>query len=243
MYASINGPVGTPQASLAIGAVNANPPLTPPGQILELVDPWWGAAEMIYARAGGAIRAQGLCSLLPSFQTNQFRFDATEVPNTANLGRMLAVAIAPMVLGDYGWFVVSGIVPVNSSAAVAVDTAIGIAAAGQAGANTAGKQILNARTVAASTTTVIKAGATAPSGSNRLTVGNTDGWFPGIYLSGTGIAAATTVVSVDPSGRIVTLSANTTAAVNGNVTGTYNNATVFYNVVHLNRSFAQGAIT
>ena len=57
------------------------------------------------------------------------------------------------------------------------------------------------------------------------------------------IAAGTTVSSIDPSGRFVTLSAVTTAAVAGTVTATYNNATVFYNVAHINRPFAQGAIT
>ena len=76
-----------------------------------------------------------------------------------------------------------------------------------------------------------------------LQVPNSDGWFVGAYLSGTGIAAATTVSSIDPSGRFVTLSVVTTAAVSGSVTATYNNATIFYNVAHLNRPFAQGAIT
>ncbi len=53
----------------------------------------------------------------------------------------------------------------------------------------------------------------------------------------------TRVTDIDPSGTLVTLSVATTAAVNGTVTGTYNNATIFYNVAHLNRPFAQGAIT
>lgn len=242
MYSGLDGIVGTPQMSLAIGQVNQVPPLTPPGQIVPAVDPWWGAAEFIYGRANGPIRAFGLCVVTPSFQTNQWRYDVTEVPNTAGLGRMLGVAIQPMVAGDYGWFLITGVVPINSNASVAADSAFGIAAAGQAGAMTAGKQVLGGRSVAAATTTVVKANATAQNASTRLTVGNSDGWFPGIYLSGTGIAAGTTVVSVDPSGRFVTLSAPTTAQVNGNVTGTYNNATVFYNVYHLNRPYAQGQI-
>ena len=52
------------------------------------------------------------------------------------------------------------------------------------------------------------------------------------------------VVSIDPSGRFVTVDvANTTAGIAGTVTATYNNATIHYNVASLNRSFAQGAIT
>ena len=105
------------------------------------------------------------------------------------------------------------------------------------------KQVLNARIIAAGATTVAKASCTGNSGSNRLVIPNADGWFCGVYLSGTGIAAATTVTDIDPSGTVVTLSANMTAAVNGTVTATYNNATVYYNVAHLNLPFAQGAIT
>jgi hypothetical protein len=116
-------------------------------------------------------------------------------------------------------------------------------AAGQLGANSAGKQIVNARVVAPATTTVVKANSVANSGSNRLQVTNSDGWFIGAYLSGTGIAAGTTITDISPDGTQVTLSAATTAAVNGSVTATYNNATIFYNVLHINRPFAQGAIT
>jgi hypothetical protein len=132
--------------------------------------------------------------------------------------------------------------PVDCNASVAADTTFGIAAAGQGGANTAGKQILNARVMIAAAATVAKAGV-ANSGSNKLQVSGADGWFIGAYLSGTGIAAGTTITDIDPSGTQVTLSAVTTAAVNSTVTATYNNATIFYNVAHLNRPFAQGAIT
>lgn len=213
------------------------------GLIMDAVDPYWGGGEFMYVRAAGAIRQFGLVVVTPVVASNAIRYDATEVPNTANLGRMLGVAQTAMDSGDYGWVQIGGVTPVNCSAAVAADTAFGIAAAGQGGANSAGKQVLNGRVVIASTTTVAKANSTANSGSNKLQVSSADGWFLGIYLSGTGIAAGTTVTDISPDGRTITLSANTTAAVNGTVTGTYNNATVYYNVAHLNRPFAQGAIT
>jgi uncharacterized protein YraI len=93
------------------------------------------------------------------------------------------------------------------------------------------------------TQTVAKTGCTANSGSTKLNISGADGWFIGAYLSGTGIAALTIVSDIDPSGTQVTLSVATTAAVNGTVTATYNNATIFYNIAHINRPFAQGAIT
>lgn len=215
------------------------------GLLLTAQDPWWGGGEFVWARANGAVRAQGLCVLTPVFDSalQAWRYDASEVPNTANLGRALCVAMGSFTDTQYGWFMVTGVVPVNCSANVAANTTFGITAAGQAGANSAGKQILNGRVMAPGTTTVAKANSVAANASNVLQVTNSDGWFVGVYLSGTGIAAGTTVTSIDSSGRTVGLSDNTTAQVNGTVTATYNNATIHYNVAHLNRPFAQGAIT
>lgn len=214
-----------------------------PGMIVSAVDPFWGGGEFMYVKANGSIRQYGLVVLTQTIVSSQVVYNATEVPNTANLGRTLAVAMVPASSGQFLWVCIGGVVPVNCQAAVAADTTFGIAAAGQGGANSAGKQILNARVVIASTTTVAKAGCTAASGSTKLLVPNADGWFAGAFLSGTGIAAATTVSDIDPSGTVVTLSTATTAAVAGTVTATYNNATIYYNVAHINRPFAQGAIT
>lgn len=215
------------------------------GTIITAADPVWGGVEFIYARASASIRAQGLVALQATFDTtlNTWRLDATEVANTANLGRNLAVAAAAMTVGQFGWFVISGTTPVNCNASVAAGATFGIAAAGQGGANSAGKQVLNAIVSAPATTTFAKANCVAGSGSNVIQVANSDGWFPGVYLSGTGIQAGTTLVSLDPTGRFATISLATSAAVSGTVTATYNNGTVFYNVATVSRPFAQGAIT
>lgn len=250
MYALLDSLVGSPQIGMQIGQTNQVPSLTPPGLFATAVDPWWGAGEFIYGYANGSIREFGLCVMTPSFQAasgvnfsaNQYRWDMTEVPNTANLGRPLCVAMQPMSAGQLGWFCIAGLVPVNSNAAVAAGS-IGIAAAGQAGANSGGKQMLNAVSLAGSANTVVKTNCTAPIGTTQIQVPNSDGWFPGVFLSGGGIPAATKVVSVDGSGRFVTVSNATTGVVAGSVTATYNNAAIFFNVVHLMRVFAQGAIT
>lgn len=241
MTAVTEGILGTPQINshFLLDTVEA----MRPGFQVSGQDPYWGNREFIYARLNGTIRQFGLCVMTPALSGGRMRYEATEVPNTANLGRPLYVAMKGGAAGDFGWFCVSGLCPVNSSASVAADTAIGIAAAGQAGANSAGKQMLNARNILAATTTVAKV-CNAASGVLELQIPSTDGWFTGIYLSGTGIQAGTTVVSMDASGTRAVLSLATNALVSGaTITGTYNNATVFYNVVHLNRVFAQGAIT
>lgn len=218
----------------------------PEGHIVTAVDPWWGTGEFIYARANGAIRTFGLCQLNPAFNStdNRWYYEVTEAASTANLGRMLCVAMKAMVDNDYGWFQISGLCPINSNAAVAADTTFGVAAAGQGGANAAGKQVVNARIVGASTITVAKTNCiTRQAITTTLEVHNSDGWFVGAYLSGTGVGAAAIVSSISPDGRTVTMSVASTAVISGTVTATYNNATIFYNVAHLNRPFSQGAIT
>jgi hypothetical protein len=214
-----------------------------PGLIVTAVDNYWGAGEFMYVKANGTITAGAICALNPVITSGLCNMLATEVTNTAIMGRPIGVAMTPMTTGQFGWLCISGLVPVKSNATVAADTTFSIVAAGQAGVLTAGKQIVNGRVAIAATQTVAKAGCTSNSSSTRLTVPSADGWFIGAYLSGTGIAALTVVSDIDPSGTQVTLSVATTAAVNGTVTATYNNATIFYNVAHLNRPFAQGAIT
>jgi hypothetical protein len=215
----------------------------PSGLINTFVDQYWGGAEIMYAQANGTIRMGGLCVDTPVISGNAVLHQMTEVPNTANLGQSIYVAMTSFTAGQYGWFMVCGVAPVNCNASVAANTSLGIAAAGQGGAQTASKQLLGARVAIAASQTVAKSNCFANNGSVTLFVPNSDGWFIGAYLSGTGIAAATVVSDIDPSGNVVTLSAATTGQVNGTVTATYNNGTVFFNVVQLNSPIAQGAIT
>jgi hypothetical protein len=217
------------------------------GFIATAEDPVWGPGEFVFARAGASIRLAGLCVLTTVWDaTNKvFTYNMTECPNTANLGRALYVYMGntAITVGQYGWFMMTGRFPVNGTASVAADTAIGIVAAGQVGANSAGKQLLNARSVTPATNTVVAASVSGISGSNQIFLANTQGFFPGVYVSGTGVGAAAICSFVDPLGRYILVTVVNSAAVTGNVTATYNNATIFYNVVEMNRVMAQGPIT
>lgn len=242
MSSAMTGIVGAPPIT-TFGLTNDSAPTVPQGTIITAQDPYWGGGEFIYARAESTISSLALCELAPTFNSSdgKYRWKCAEVANAPNLGRSLVIAIGPVTNGNYGWFMMAGLTPVDSTASVAAGTSIGIAAAGQAGAVANGKQLLNTRVVVAATATVAKTGVAA-SGSTQLQVSGSDGWFIGVFLSGTGIAAGTTVSAISPDGRTVTLSVATTALVNGTVTGTYNDATTFYNVVYINRPFAQGQI-
>ena len=244
-YALQAGHVGASLVNLA-GLTVDTTPRHPEGLIVSAVDSWWGAGEFIYARANGAIRAFGLVQLNPAFNStdNRWYYEATEAASTAILGRPLCVAQKTMADNDYGWFCIAGLTPVNCNAAVAADTTFSVAATGQGGAAATGKQVVNARIVGASTITVAKANCTSPQAITKtINVPNSDGWFVGAYLSGTGIGAASIIASISPDGRTVTSTVDTTAVIAGTVTATYNNATIYYNVAHINRPFSQGAIT
>lgn len=217
----------------------------PYGMNMDAFDPYWGGGRFVYCRATAAIRQFGLVAINAAFDsTNKvWKWQATELANTANLGRTVGVAMTPAATDDFIWVCVQGLVPVNCSASVAADTAFGVVATGQGGAIANGKQIVNARVIAAATTTVAKAGSVGVNGSYTIEVPDSNGWFIGAYLSGTGVGTNAKISSIDPSGRLVTVDVANSAAIAGTVTATYNNSTIFYNVVQLNNPFAQGQVT
>ena len=91
--------------------------------------------------------------------------------------------------------------------------------------------------------TVAKANTTLQSGSTVYKVANTDGWFVGLPLSGTGVAASSVITGIDPDNRTVTVNNAATASGSVTVTGTYNDGSAnYWNTAILNRPFAQGQI-
>lgn len=212
------------------------------GTVITTVDPYWGGQELIYLAVptSTAIKVGGSVTWDTDLKT-------VTLPNTANLGVPVAFALNAVASDasnvQYAWFLIEGKLPAYSGASVAAAAAIGITAAGQLGANSAGKQILNVRVVAAATTTVAKANTSTQSGSTLIKVTNTDGWFVGVALSGTGIAASTVITAIDPDNRTVTMNNAATATGSVTVTGTYNDGTNFWNVLVADRPMSQGAIT
>lgn len=230
------------------------PNFMPAGCIVPGYDNYWGAVEFMYGQASATCAAWGLCAILPALVSGRFQFQMAPVANAANQARPLCVAIQQMAANQFGWFAVGGLLPINSTASVAAATVLGIAGVGLAGANTAGKEILNTINVLPATTTVAKnCFVQANQALIQVTGNNTiDGLFVGAAISGTGIPAGAVVQTFDPDGRRFTLSAGPgvtgaqvlpTASGGVVLTATYNDGTNFYNIAHLNRPFAQGAIT
>lgn len=244
-----------------IEAVQAVPALTPPnpffspGFIAVAEDPIWGPGEFVFGRVGANLRPYALCSLLEVWDAANklYTYNFTECAATANLGRALFVfqgnvggvagATVAASVGQYGWFMMSGRTPVNSTSSIAADTTAGHGA-GQLIANAAGIQVLNSRVITPATQTVVAATAgLGAAGDTQIQLASVAGFFPGVYVAGTGVGAAAIVTAVDQISKIIQVSVVNAAQVSGNITATYNNAAIFYNVLAMNRAFAQGAIT
>jgi hypothetical protein len=258
-YPPIEGFLPTAALAVSGGLIQSTAqwPPVPTGFMVMAEDPVWGVGEFIFAKANGTIPLRAPCQLLPVWNATNRNYDwnATVCANTANLGSMLAVcvseqpsvgAVNALTTGQFGWFQISGICPVASGASLAIDAAVGVTAAGKLGAFAAGKQVLPARVITAATQTVAVASLGGPlnaTGLFTIPVANVDGFFPGVFLSGTGVGASAICQGVDRVNNVLTASVASSALITGNVTATYNNGTIFYNVLHLMRPFSQGQIT
>lgn len=213
-----------------------------PGLIVDGVSSYWGHGEFIYAKFGGTVAQYGLCVMTPTLTSGQLIPVMTHHGNTANTGYPVYVAMTSGVDGNWGWFMRRGVTPINGTASVAAGTVIGVTAAGQIGAVSNGKQVVNAKNILAATTTVAKTGCLGRSGSYEIAVPNANGWFIGAYLSGTGVGTNAKITAISPDGRKVTVDVANSAAINGTVTATYNNSTIYYNVVEIENAFVQGQV-
>lgn len=238
MFASISPTVGTqpfndwfvPDAS----------PRQPLGEVVMAVDPYWGTGEFIYVKSNDVI-IKG--SLVAWDET----YTGVLLPSTTLQGFPFGVAMAPMAAGVYGWLQISGRAVYKTSATVAADAAVAIAAAGVVGATATGKQLVNVRNRISATGTVTVSALTTNGTNVLLCQKGYDGFFLGMALSGTGIGGSAVVAALDPDGkRIYTgtaigtpSGANQTASGQVTLTGTYTG----YGSGIINRPFAQGAIT
>lgn len=218
------------------------------GAPLEFADPYWGGGTAVYLAIPTSV-AFKVGEVVYSDSGN----NAIDYPNTANQSWPIALAMNANVANasavQYGWFQVSGLFVALSTASVAAGTTAGITGAGTIGANSAGKALWNARVATAATTTVVKANTQTRANSPFIYASNTDGWFVGMALSGTGIPASTTVGAISADGRTVsmvqtgtTTAQNATATGSVSVTGTYNDGTRFWNVLSFNSATSEGVV-
>ena len=210
------------------------------GTLVKAVDPFWGLGEFMYIKSNDALLKGSLVMWDEVYQ-------GVLLPSTTLQGFPFGVAMAPIASGKFGWIQLSGRCVYATSATVAADAAVAIAAAGVVGASATGKQLVNVRNRISATGTKTFT-ATTQNGTNVIYCAQGyDGAFLGMALSGTGVGASAVVAALDPDGKriytgtaIGTASgANQTATGNITLTGTYTG----YGSGMINRPFAQGAIT
>ena len=208
------------------------------GVVVKGIDPFWGGGEFMYIKSADAILKGSLVSWDASF-------NGTLVANTANQGFPFGVAMAPMASGTFGWIQVSGRAVYKTNATVTAGTAIGIGAAGIAGTNSAGKQLLSVRNVVAATGTVTVTGTTRIN-SSAIKTGGYDGFCLGLAVTGTGIPAASVVAALDRDGVTIYIGSaigtiDKLATANGTVTitGTFTG----FGVGMIHHPCLQGSIT
>jgi hypothetical protein len=223
MYSPINFAGATPFNDWFLPDTTQRHPL---GLEVEAVDPWWGYGKFRYVKSNDAI-LKGSLVCIGTAPTHL----ATLTPSTANLGQPVYIAVAPMASGTYGWVQSEGNVVYAMGATAAANAAVGIytSAGSLTGTIVAGKGIIGVHHYKAPAATITFT-ANTYNGLGYIDIpGGYDGAFLGLVLTGTGVAAATTMVAkLDPDGKriytgsaIGTLDKVQTATGTITLTGTY----------------------
>jgi predicted RecA/RadA family phage recombinase len=234
-YQGIDAIVGTYQPNFVYAVDTTQRMRT--GFMVTAIDNYWGPGEFIYGKATATVPSGSICSMNSVLTNGILEMQMTAVATgVANGGNSLCVAMSNFTVGQFGWFCIGGLVPMATTTSIANGVKIGLSqtTAGRADTFATTFGVLNAKSILAATTTVVKAGCSGVSGASTIQVPNSEGWFIGCVLTGTGVGASALVTNVSPDGRVVTVSVANSAAVTGSVTATYTN----FIVAHINRPTA-----
>lgn len=191
------------------------------GMCVTAYDNYWGYGEFIYGKASAGIAMGSICTMDNVLVSGGLELQMAQAAPVASTARPYCIAMSTFTTGQFGWFCVSGLVPVKG-AALAAGASFAVNTNGAARAATATFGVQGGVVQLPATTAVAKTGCSGRSGDFNITVPNAEGWFIGCVLSGTGVGASALITNVSPDGRTVTVSvANSAAIVGGTVTATY----------------------
>jgi hypothetical protein len=198
--------------------------------------PNWGVCELLWVLNSSTAITPGKLVALDK------DFNIVVNPVTANTGRPVYVALTSFAAGSTtrqgGWVLRSGIAPVSYSVAATAGPVYQGTAGNATPTAANGLQINNSTCLIAAASAFTRAGCTTQNGGLFLKMPRVNGCFIGQAVSGTGIAASSTVSSIDPGGLGVTLNNAMTAT--GTVTATF--TPTGFGIVHLDRPFVQGQV-
>lgn len=223
-FAIVDGTVGAPQANYTY--VVDTTARTRTGLMLSGIDNYWGQGEFLYGKATATIPMGSICTFVSVLTSGALEVQMTaSATGVANSGRPLCVAMASFTVGQFGWFCISGTVPMATTTSIAAGVKIGLSqtTAGRADTFATTFGVLNAVSSLPATTTVVKTNCTGVSGQTIINIPDGEGWFIGCVLTGTGVGASAKVVSIAPDQKTCIVDVANSAAVTGSVTATYTN--------------------
>jgi len=212
-------------------------PIIPVGTVVAYNDPYYGtgtAIRLVVPKNTTAFRVGTLA--LAAAATNAgvlSNYSYVVVPVTASQNKPVFISLNAVPLNasfaQYAWFGVTGTSPVWGLSAIATTDKPHISATAGAvfATATAGRNLIGLTPVVASTGTVVKANVRIQAGSPLLQVSNSDGWFVGQSVSGTGITTSL-ITAISGDGLTVTLASNSTVTGATSATATNNDATNFF---------------
>lgn len=214
-------------------------PIIPVGTVLDYVDPYYGGGRVIRLSVPKNTTAFRVGTLaLAAAATNAgitSNFSYVPVPATASQNKPVFVSINAVPLNasfaQYAWFAINGTLPIWALAATAITDKMHISATAGAAfvTPTIGRLLIGLTPLVASSGTVVKQNVRTVSGSPLIYPANSDGWFVGQSVSGTGIATSLiTAISAESANPTVTLALSSTASGSVAATATNNDTGNFF---------------
>jgi hypothetical protein len=117
------------------------------GTRVRAVDPTYGEGEFIYLKGVASTVVGSVVTF------DQYGGSTTLAPSTANLGQPVAVAMSANVASQFGWYQIAGAAVAATNGTLTTGSPVFLAGSGQLTSTAAaGKQVLGARSVAATGT-------------------------------------------------------------------------------------------
>lgn len=205
-YLTTSNVLGRPQVPVVLtsddwakflGATAAPTPFMYPGGRVIAYDPIFGEAEFVLAYGVASLQIGDAVRIGLNYATTR---------TVASIRGLIGISMsANTSTTALSWFCVRGQVPVRAAAAIAADTPLFVTATAGSldDAVVAGDNVVGAMAVSASGATVGTKVCNTVNGSTELVVPDLNGLYVGMAVSGTGIAASSTISAIGYGGNML----------------------------------------
>ncbi len=207
-YRTAQNVLGQPQASVTLTSADwakflgrdgtsVPVPMMYPGMKLEAYDPVYGWAEFICAYGVASLQIGDAVRIGGGYATTR---------TVASIRGVIGISMSANTdTSALSWFCVRGQAPARVAAATAINTPLFVTATAGSldDAVVAGDNVVGATAATAQGATVKTATLQTTNGSTELYVGDISGLYVGMAVSGTGIAASTTITAIGAGGLML----------------------------------------